>query len=643
MVTRARSSDGAGRVASKATLRSPPAAGRRSGPRAGPAGSSASRSGRGHVASPHPAWSTAHIRPSPASRSASTTLIDTSDGRRRGRTTSSDRGTRSIGDRSGRRRRTPSSSVQAVARQAASARTSSSAAVAAPPTVARAVPRCRDDLVVAGRVDGCRRSPSHRRRCTRPATIRHREPAPPRPHPSCDARDRRIGSRERRATDGAISVRLGLDCLRAPLRRRRAPVAQEMTAMTTIPGPHGPARAAGRETADRRHRSTRSSRSPTSYGRTFAVHLGPTDDRHRRRPRAREGRAHRAAGAVPVGAGVQAAARRVRRPDVDARQRRRRPRPSTFARAAGVRTPQAPGVARADHRRARPHDRRLPGRRAVRPRATHPGHGPPDRRPRALRRRARCRRRRHRRPARACERVHQPTDAPAVPPPLPVGCPRARPGVTARVRRAARRGDRPPARPRDRATNGPTSSTRCSRPTDSPSRSSRTRSSRSSAPVSTPPPPPRAGSCMRAGARRRRVGPPARPRPTPPRPTTPGRGPRPSCTSRCASIRPGPYSPRLVAESFDLGPYRVKQRSLIAWSPLLTGRDPASWPDPMRFDPARHLDHDEPEYAWVPFGAGSRSCLGFGLARTNLTLLASRLAQRVDLVPGGPRSPRRSG
>ena len=88
-----------------------------------------------------------------------------------------------------------------------------------------------------------------------------------------------------------------------------------------------------------------------------------------------------------------------------------------------------------------------------------------------------------------------------------------------------------------------------------------------------------------------------------------------------------------MAQSFDLGPYRVRRASAIAWSPLLTGRDPASWPDPMRFDPSRHLDGDEPEYAWVPFGAGSRSCLGFGLARLNLTLVASRLAQRVDLSP----------
>jgi len=105
----------------------------------------------------------------------------------------------------------------------------------------------------------------------------------------------------------------------------------------------------------------------------------------------------------------------------------------------------------------------------------------------------------------------------------------------------------------------------------------------------------------------------------------------------------GAHAPRLVAHSFDLGPYRIRRGSLIAWSPLLAGRDPASWPDPMSFDPTRHLGGDEPEYAWVPFGAGSRSCLGFGLARMNLTLLASRLAQRVDLMLASDVIPRPVG
>jgi cytochrome P450 len=103
----------------------------------------------------------------------------------------------------------------------------------------------------------------------------------------------------------------------------------------------------------------------------------------------------------------------------------------------------------------------------------------------------------------------------------------------------------------------------------------------------------------------------------------------------------GAYAPRLVVAPFELGDHRVRRGSIVAWSPLLVGRDPATWPDPLRFDPTRHLDGTEPEYAWVPFGAGSRSCLGFGLARMNLTLLASRLAQRTDLrrTTGGVPEP----
>ena len=49
--------------------------------------------------------------------------------------------------------------------------------------------------------------------------------------------------------------------------------------MTTLPGPHGAAALRATKQLLDTPRSTRSSRSPTSYGRTFAVHLGPTADR----------------------------------------------------------------------------------------------------------------------------------------------------------------------------------------------------------------------------------------------------------------------------------------------------------------------------------------------------------------------------
>jgi len=35
--------------------------------------------------------------------------------------------------------------------------------------------------------------------------------------------------------------------------------------------------------------------------------------------------------------------------------------------------------------------------------------------------------------------------------------------------------------------------------------------------------------------------------------------------------------------------------------------------------------------AWVPFGGGSRSCIGFALAQMELTILTARMAQRLDM------------
>jgi cytochrome P450 len=102
-------------------------------------------------------------------------------------------------------------------------------------------------------------------------------------------------------------------------------------------------------------------------------------------------------------------------------------------------------------------------------------------------------------------------------------------------------------------------------------------------------------------------------------------------------LHPGSgIAPRVTRDEIRLTRVTIPRATIVAWSPYLTGRDPACWCDPERFDPDRHLDGGDgapAELAWLPFGRGPRSCIGFGLALMQLTLILSRLAQRVDLAP----------
>ena len=84
--------------------------------------------------------------------------------------------------------------------------------------------------------------------------------------------------------------------------------------------------------------------------------------------------------------------------------------------------------------------------------------------------------------------------------------------------------------------------------------------------------------------------------------------------------------------------YRIPARTIVAWSPYLSGRDPDVWVNPLAFDPDRFLSLTPEQRAvtdrlWVPFGAGTRNCIGFVLAQMELTLFVARFAQRLDLRP----------
>jgi cytochrome P450 len=111
----------------------------------------------------------------------------------------------------------------------------------------------------------------------------------------------------------------------------------------------------------------------------------------------------------------------------------------------------------------------------------------------------------------------------------------------------------------------------------------------------------------------------------------------------------GVIAPREATVDVEVGGHRIAAGTLVVWSPYLVGRDPAAWPEPNRFDPDRFLGSPSvgvteeqqalADLAWVPFGGGRRNCLGFALARMELTLVVARLAQRLDVAATAPEVP----
>jgi cytochrome P450 len=91
------------------------------------------------------------------------------------------------------------------------------------------------------------------------------------------------------------------------------------------------------------------------------------------------------------------------------------------------------------------------------------------------------------------------------------------------------------------------------------------------------------------------------------------------------------YSQRINVEPVQIGPFQLPRGTPIIFSPLITHRQPALFPDPERFLPDRWLTCSPSPYAYMPFAAGPRMCLGASLAMMTLKVTLPLILQRFRL------------
>lgn len=99
---------------------------------------------------------------------------------------------------------------------------------------------------------------------------------------------------------------------------------------------------------------------------------------------------------------------------------------------------------------------------------------------------------------------------------------------------------------------------------------------------------------------------------------------------------------RTVVADDEIGGYQISAGAELLVLPYVTHRHPQWWQDPDRFCPERFLPENSagrPRGAYLPFGAGPRTCIGLNFAMTEilvvLTLLLQRFRPELAIAPDG--------
>jgi len=95
---------------------------------------------------------------------------------------------------------------------------------------------------------------------------------------------------------------------------------------------------------------------------------------------------------------------------------------------------------------------------------------------------------------------------------------------------------------------------------------------------------------------------------------------------------------QVIAPDMPLGQWVIPHGYTVQVDIPLTHQN--AYPDPDRFDPDRFLTESPDMYSWVPFGGGTRRCLGAAFANMEMNVVLRTMLREFRLVPTNAREER---
>ena len=92
------------------------------------------------------------------------------------------------------------------------------------------------------------------------------------------------------------------------------------------------------------------------------------------------------------------------------------------------------------------------------------------------------------------------------------------------------------------------------------------------------------------------------------------------------------YSQRIAVEPVELGPFRLPVGAIVVFSQFMTHHSPSLYSRPAAFLPERWKTIAPSPYAYLPFGAGPRMCIGAALGMMQLKISLPTILRRYKLT-----------